>query len=126
MAWIYLFIASVLEIVWSAGLKASDGFSKLGVSTVTIIAMIATYVFLALAMKDLPLGVAYTIWTGIGAVGSVIAGIVLFNESKDPWKLLCIALIVGGIVGLGLLTPKTASGQKEPAQLGDVQNSTSA
>ena len=113
MAWVYLLIASALEVVWATGLKASEGFTKLGVSLVTVAAMIATYIFLALALKTLPLGVAYTIWTGIGAVGSVVVGIFVYNESRDALKLLCVALIVAGIVGLKFSTPTEKAGPED-------------
>ena len=102
--WASLFVAGVFEIVWAVGLKYSDGFSKLGTSAVTIAAMGASIWFLAVAMKQLPLGTAYAVWTGIGAVGTVIAGVVLFAESTDVVRIACIALILLGIVGLKLTT----------------------
>ena len=98
--WASLFVAGVFEIVWAVGLKYSEGFSKLGPSALTIAAMGASIWFLAIAMKQLPLGTAYAIWTGIGAVGTVIAGVILFSESTDALRLACIALILLGIAGL--------------------------
>ncbi len=98
--WASLFVAGVFEIVWAVGLKYSDGFSKLGPSTLTVAAMGVSIWFLAIAMKQLPLGTAYAIWTGIGAVGTVIAGVILFAESTDALRIACIALILLGIAGL--------------------------
>lgn len=100
MAWIYLFIAGLMEIVWAIGLKYTQGFSRLGPSLVTVAAMIVSFLFLARALVNLPIGTAYAVWTGIGAVGTALLGILLFGESRDPLRLLCIALIVFGIAGL--------------------------
>ena len=97
--WASLFVAGVFEIVWAVGLKYSDGFSKLGPSALTVAAMGASIWFLAIAMKQLPLGTAYAIWTGIGAVGTVIAGVILFAESTDTLRIACIAVILLGIAG---------------------------
>lgn len=105
MAWVYLLIAATLEIVWAVGLKVSEGFTKLWPSVWTIAAMILTYVFLAQAVKTLPLGTAYAIWTGIGAVGAAVAGIILFNEPATALRLVSITLIVAGIIGLKLAIP---------------------
>jgi len=104
MAWIALFVAGLLEIGWAIGLKYTEGFTRLGASTWTIAAMVASVVLLGWAMKTLPVGTAYAIWTGIGAVGTVILGIVLFNESATVLRLACVGLIVAGIVGLKLVT----------------------
>lgn len=106
LPWIYLLIAGLLEIVWAIGLKYTDGFSKLTPSVITISAMIASIWLLALALKSIPVGTGYAIWTGIGAVGTAILGIVLFSESVSPLRIVCIALIVIGIAGL-----KFASGE---------------
>lgn len=100
MAWIYLFIAGLMEIVWAIGLKYTQGFSRLGPSLVTVAAMVVSFLFLARALVNLPIGTAYAVWTGIGAVGTAILGILLFGESRDPVRLLCIVLIVLGIAGL--------------------------
>lgn len=102
MAWTYLFIAGLLEIIWAIGLKNTEGFSKLWPSVVTITAMAASIYFLAQALKTLPVGTGYAIWTGIGAVGTAILGMVLFSESIAPARIISIALIVGGIIGLKL------------------------
>ena len=104
MAWLYLFIAGMFEIVWAIALKYSEGFSKLWPSTITIVGMGISIYFLAIALKTLPIGVAYAIWTGIGAIGTVILGMILFDESKDLLKIIFILLIVTGIVGLRIFS----------------------
>ena len=104
VAWFYLFIAGILEVTWATGMKASEGFTRLWISVATVVGMIASFYFLALALRSLPLGVAYTVWTGIGAVGTVLVGVLVFEESRDPMKLICIAVIIAGIVGLKLAT----------------------
>lgn len=103
MAWIILLAAGLFEVVWAVGLKAANGRPL--VLAVTIAAMIASVVLLYLALRDLPLGTAYAIWTGIGAVGTVFVGILWFGESADPLRLGCIALIFVGIAGLKWATP---------------------
>ena|SRR6185503_9395108 len=100
MAWWYLVIAGLFEIVWAIGLKYTDGFTRLWPSVWTLAGMVASIGFLAQALKTIPLGTGYAVWTGIGAVGTAIFGIVLFGESKDPVRLAFILVIVGGIVGL--------------------------
>jgi quaternary ammonium compound-resistance protein SugE len=100
MSWTYLIIAGLLEIIWAIGLKYTEGFSKLVPSVITIIAMIASVVFLAIALKTIPVGTGYAVWTGIGAVGTAILGIVLFAEPATAARIGCIALIVAGIIGL--------------------------
>ena len=105
MAWTYLFIAGVLEIVWAIGLKYTEGFTKLVPSLVTGAALVASMVFLALALRAIPVGTGYAVWTGIGAVGTALLGIVLFAEPATLARLGCIGLIVAGIVGLKLVTP---------------------
>ncbi len=102
-AWLYLIAAGICEVAWAIGLKYSEGFTKLGVSVVTVIIMILSFVLLAQAMKSLPLGTAYASWTGIGAVGAALLGIFLFNEPKDAIRLLCIGLIIAGVLGLKFL-----------------------
>ena len=97
MAWIYLLFAGLLEIVWAVSMKQSEGFTKLTPTVVTIIGMIASFWLLAVAMRSLPLGTAYTIWTGIGAVGAFVVGIVFLGEAITPARLLAAALIVSGI-----------------------------
>lgn len=102
MAWIYLFVAGVFETAWAIGLKYSAGFTKLGPSVFTAVAMIISFYLLALALRTLPVGTGYAVWTGIGAVGAAILGIFLFNESRDLARIVCIFLIVAGIIGLKL------------------------
>ncbi len=102
MNWLILFLAGLLEIAWAIGLKYSEGFTKFWPSFWTVITMVASMVLLAIAMKSLPVGTAYAIWVGIGAVGTVVLGIVLFNESADFWRMASVGLIVAGIVGLKL------------------------
>lgn len=104
MSWTYLIIAGLLEIVWAIGLKYTAGFTRVLPSVVTIAAMIASVWFLALALRTIPVGTGYAVWTGIGAVGTAILGIALFAESAQPARLLCIALIVAGIAGLKYLS----------------------
>lgn len=104
-AWIMLGAAGLLEIVWAIGLKYAEGFTKPVPSAITIAAMIASMWLLAQAARDLPIGTAYAVWTGIGAVGAAILGIMLFQESANFLRLGCIALIVVGIVGLKVATP---------------------
>ena len=104
MAWIALFVAGLLEIAWAIGLKYTDGFTRPGPSTLTIAAMAASVALLGWAMKTLPVGTAYAVWTGIGAAGTVILGIVLFGEPATLIRLACVGLIVAGIVGLKLVT----------------------
>ncbi len=104
MPWIWLLIAGVLEIAWAVGLKYTEGFSKLRPSVVTVLLMLASFWCLAQAVKELPLGTSYAIWTGIGAVGTAIAGIILFKEPATAARLVCMVLIVAGIVGLKFTT----------------------
>jgi quaternary ammonium compound-resistance protein SugE len=104
MAWVALVVAGLLEVGWAIGLKYTEGFTKPGPSTWTIAAMIASVVLLSWAMKTLPVGTAYAVWTGIGAVGTVILGIWLFGEAATLARLACVGLIVAGIVGLKLVT----------------------
>lgn len=104
MSWIYLFIAGLFEIGWAVGLKYTDGFTKLWPSVITIIGMILSFYFLSSAVKTIPIGTAYAIWTGIGAVGTAILGIILFNESKEFIRVFFILLIIIGVVGLKLFS----------------------
>jgi len=103
MAWITLLVAGLLEIVWAIGLKYTQGFTRLGPSLVTIGAMIVSMGLLGLAVRTLPIGTAYAVWTGIGTVGTVLVGIAALGESASPVRLLCVALIVIGIIGLKLI-----------------------
>ncbi|MEJ8758103.1 multidrug efflux SMR transporter [Pontibacter sp. H259] len=107
MAWVYLILAGICEIGWAFGLKYSEGFTKIGVSVVTVAVMILSFVLLAQAMKELPLGTAYGIWTGIGAAGTAILGIVFLNEPRDLVRILCILMIVAGVVGLKIFSGET-------------------
>jgi len=103
MAWVFLFIAGLFEIAWAIGLKYTEGFTKLGPSALTIGAMVASVLLLGLALRDLPVGTGYAVWTGIGTVGTAILGIYLFGEPATAMRLVCIALIVSGIAGLKFL-----------------------
>lgn len=102
MAWLILLLAGILEVGWAVGLKLSDGLTRPWPAVLTVAAMIASMALLAVAVRTLPLGTAYAIWTGIGAVGTVILGIAFFGESAGWLRLACIALIVAGIAGLRL------------------------
>jgi quaternary ammonium compound-resistance protein SugE len=102
MPWTLLFLAGLFEVAWAIGLKYTDGFSKPVPSALTAAAMVASVVLLGLAMKQLPVGTAYAVWTGIGTVGTVILGIVLMGDSAAPMRLVCLSLIVMGILGLKL------------------------
>jgi len=106
MAWIYLFVAGVFETAWAIGLKYSAGFTKIGPSVFTVIAMMISIYLLAVALRTLPVGTGYAVWTGIGSVGAAILGIYLFNESREISRILCILLIVAGIIGLKLTSPE--------------------
>lgn len=100
MEWVYLIVAGGLEVFWSTCLKLSEGFSVLRFSILTVIGMIFSFLFLSQATKTLPLGTSYAIWTGIGALGAVIVGVLLFKESVSPLRLMFVALILIGIIGL--------------------------
>jgi quaternary ammonium compound-resistance protein SugE len=102
MTWVLLFVAGLFEIGWAIGLKYTAGFSRLWPSIVTAVSMVISVVLLAIAMRKLPVGTAYAVWTGIGAIGTVGLGIVLFDEPVTPIRMSCIALIGAGIVGLKL------------------------
>ncbi|MBN9514307.1 MAG: quaternary ammonium compound efflux SMR transporter SugE [Alphaproteobacteria bacterium] len=102
MAWLILFVAGLFEIGWAIGLKYTDGFSRLMPSVLTGGAMVVSVVLLSIALKTLPVGTGYAVWTGIGAVGTAILGIILFSESTDLMRLASIGLIVAGIIGLKL------------------------
>ena len=105
MAWGILFLAGLFEVAWAIGLKYADGFTKPIASAITITAMIISMWLLAQAARDLPIGTAYAVWTGIGAVGAALLGIMLFQESANLVRIGCIGLIVVGIIGLKLSTP---------------------
>lgn len=105
MPWLYLFLAGLTEIAWAIGLKQSDGWTRLWPSVITGVLMMVSFAFLSLALKSLPLGTAYAVWTGIGAAGTAIVGIFFFGEPRDVLRVLCIALIIGGVAGLKMLSP---------------------
>jgi quaternary ammonium compound-resistance protein SugE len=102
MPWLYLLIAGVLEVAWATGLKSSEGFTRLGWSVFTIVTALGSFWLLALAMRQLPLGTAYAVWTGIGAVGAFVLGIVVMGEAVTVARVLSALLIVAGLVGLKL------------------------
>lgn len=109
MAWIYLVVAGLFECGWAIGLKYTEGFSKIIPSLLTILAMAISLWLLSVAMKTIPIGTAYAVWTGIGAVGVAIMGMVLFGESRDIMRVICLLLIVSGIVGLKLVSSSHGS-----------------
>jgi quaternary ammonium compound-resistance protein SugE len=102
MAWCYLFLAGIFEMCWAVGMKLSHGFSHWGWTAFTAVTMALSVWLLALAMRSLPLGTAYAIWTGIGAVGTAVLGIILFKEPAEFWRMLSIFCILAGIIGLKL------------------------
>ncbi|MEJ1379377.1 MAG: quaternary ammonium compound efflux SMR transporter SugE [Candidatus Sedimenticola sp. (ex Thyasira tokunagai)] len=104
MAWIYLVVAGLFECGWAIGLKYTDGFTRLVPSLLTIIAMAISFWLLSVAMKTIPVGTAYAVWTGIGAVGVALLGMLLLGESRDIMRVICLLLIVSGIVGLKLVS----------------------
>src|SRR5688500_11225266 len=105
MNWLYLFIAGLFEIAWAVGLKYTEGWSRLWPSVITAVLMVASFYFLSLAVKTLPIGTAYAVWTGIGTVGAAVLGMFLFDESRDIVRVLCILLIIAGIAGLKATSP---------------------
>jgi len=109
MAWLVLMVAGLLEVGWAVGLKYSEGFTRLVPSLLTAVALAASMGLLAVALRTLPLGTAYAIWTGIGTIGTALLGMVLFKEPATVARLLCISLIVVGIVGLKLVTPNASA-----------------
>ena len=105
MSWLVLIIAGLFEIGWAIGLKYTEGFTRLWPTVGTLTAMVASVALLGVAMKDLPVGTAYAVWTGVGAVGTVILGIFLFGESAAVGRLICVGLILAGIIGLKVVSP---------------------
>lgn len=105
MAWVSLFIAGLFEVGWAIGLKYTDGFSKLWPTIWTAGSMIISLIFLEYALRTLPVGTAYAVWVGIGAVGTAIMGMWLFNESREIARIVCLLLIVAGVIGLKVVTP---------------------
>lgn len=104
-AWLALLAAGLLEIAWAFGLKYSDGLTRFWPTVATLLAILLSFGLMAVALRSLPFGTAYAVWTGIGAVGSIIVGILVFSESADPVRMLCLTLIVAGMVGLKLNSP---------------------
>ena len=102
MAWLYLVVAGVLEVVWAYAMKQSEGFTRPTASAVTILTMIASFALLSLAMRTLPLGTAYTVWTGIGAIGAFLVGVILLGEAVTPLRVTGALLIVTGLVAMKL------------------------
>ncbi|MCE7795055.1 multidrug efflux SMR transporter [Sphingobium sufflavum] len=105
MAWLLLTIAGVLEVVWAAAMKQSEGFTRLAPSLVTLVAMVASFGLLATAMRSLPLGTAYMIWTGIGALGAFLVGVLMLGEQANALRIAAALLILGGLVLMKLATP---------------------
>ena len=102
MAWVALFFAGLLEILWASTMKLSDGFARPGPTAVTIVAMIGSFGLLSISMKTLPLSVAYTVWTGVGAVGAFLVGVIFLGEAMTPMRVAAAALIVAGLVMMQL------------------------
>ena len=105
MAWINLIVAGIFEIGWAIGLKYTQGFTRILPSVATVGAMIASFALLSRALKTIPVGTAYAVWTGIGATGTAILGMALFGESRDVSRILCIFMIIAGVVGLKIVSP---------------------
>jgi quaternary ammonium compound-resistance protein SugE len=106
MPWLYLLLAGLLEVGWAIGLKYTNGFTRLWPSVGTVAAMTVSFFFLSLALKTIPVGTGYAVWTGIGAVGTAILGMVLLGEPREVGRILCLVLIIAGIVGLKLFSPE--------------------
>jgi quaternary ammonium compound-resistance protein SugE len=104
-AWLALLAAGLLEIAWALGLKYSDGLTRFWPTALTLMAIVLSFGLMALALRSLPFGTAYAVWTGIGAAGSIIVGMLVFSESTDPVRIFCLTLIVAGMVGLKLNSP---------------------
>ena len=105
MAWVWLAIAGVFEVVWASAMKESEGFTRIGPKIVTLAAMIVSFALLSLSMKSLPLGTAYTVWTGIGAIGAFLVGIFVFGESAGALRILAAILIVAGLALMKIASP---------------------
>lgn len=104
-AWFALIAAGLLEVAWALGLKYSDGLTRFWPTAATLVAIVLSFGLMALALKSLPFGIAYAVWTGIGAVGSIMVGMLIYSEPADPIRVLCLSLIVAGMVGLKLNSP---------------------
>jgi quaternary ammonium compound-resistance protein SugE len=103
MSWFILFIAGLFEVIWAIGIKYTEGWTKLWPSVFTVLAMIASFYLLSMALKTIPMGTAYAIWTGVGIIGTAIFGIIYFKEPTDILRMVCILLIIIGIIGLRIL-----------------------
>jgi len=103
MSWFILFIAGLFEVVWAVGIKYTEGWTRLWPAVFTVLAMIASFYLLSMALKHIPMGTAYAVWTGIGTIGTVVYGIIFFKEPTDILRIVCILLIICGIVGLRIL-----------------------
>jgi len=103
LSWFILFIAGLFEVVWAVGIKYTEGWTRLWPAIITVFAMAASFYFLSMALKQIPMGTAYAVWTGIGTIGTVIYGIIYFKEPTDILRIICILLIISGIVGLRIL-----------------------
>lgn len=117
MSWFYLTIAGLFEVAWAFTLKRSEGFTQLNFSLATIALMAISFTFLSMALKQLPMGTAYAVWTGIGAVGTVIVGIVFLGEAKDAAKLFCVGLIVVGVIGLKV----SSTSERQPPRPPEIE-----
>ena len=104
-AWLALLGAGLLEVGWALGLKYSDGLTRFWPTVATVIAIALSFLLMALALRSLPFGTAYAVWTGIGAVGSILVGMLLYSEPTDPVRIICLTLIIAGMVGLKLNSP---------------------
>lgn len=107
MSWIYLGLAGLLEIGWAVGLKYTKGFTQLWPSVGTVACMAVSFILLSLALKTIPMGTAYAVWTGIGAAGTALLGMILFGEPREVGRIVCLLLIISGTVGLKLFSTKT-------------------
>ena len=105
MNWFYLAIAGVFEIAWAIGLKYTEGWTRLWPSVITALLMVASFYFLSLAVRSLPIGTAYAVWTGFGTVGAAILGMIIFDEPRDVVRVACIFMIIAGIAGLKIVSP---------------------
>ena len=108
MAWITLLFAGLFEVIWAVGLKYTHGFSRLWPTVGVVAAMVASFALLEFSLRSLPVGTAYAVWVGIGAVGTAVLGMVLFGESREPLRIVCLGLIIAGVIGLRLVSPGTS------------------
>ena len=120
MAWVYLVIAGLLEIAWAIGMKQSQGWTRLWPSVWTLVTMAISFWLLSVAMKSLPAGTAYAVWTGIGAAGTAILGVIIFKEPATAGRLVCVLLIVSGVIGLKLVTKTVPAETSTVAAAGDT------